>query len=207
MVNGKPYNEAIEIGKKKAAKAASCWADIARSGNALASSFGVNFPPLTKKDSDKPKGQKMKNNLSKVSPFMRGRATTDSDDVFISQKPEYLKNKCLVIRGLKKGITRAQFRSFINETGGRDIIRSFINETAGRDINVFHDVCISREYSKWLTVAIEISENDYETLSDPNIWNNNIQIRDFIGRRWWRPDWAKKMTTKDIKNSMRMQWS
>ena len=46
--SGKPYNEAYEISKKKAAEAASSWADIARSGNALASSFGVNFPPLTK---------------------------------------------------------------------------------------------------------------------------------------------------------------
>ena len=59
----------------------------------MAASFGVNFSTLSKKDSVKPKVQKMKNNLSKVSPFICGKAATDSDEVFILQKHEYLKNK------------------------------------------------------------------------------------------------------------------
>ena len=56
--SGLPASQAIEIGKKQASEAARNWADIARSGNAMAASFGVNFPTLSKKDSLKPKGQK-----------------------------------------------------------------------------------------------------------------------------------------------------
>ena len=44
--DGATQDAAIEFGKKEGAKNASSWADIARSGNALANKYNANFPEL-----------------------------------------------------------------------------------------------------------------------------------------------------------------
>ena len=102
-------------------------------------------------------------------------------------------NECLVICGLDKEISRSDFQAYINKV-------------AGRPINILRDEPISKEYSRWLTIALEISVEDFDTLNNPSIWTSGLAIREFVGWRWWRSTRPKRLTTNDIRNSMRDQW-
>ena len=193
--NGIPKEDAIEIGRIEGSKNATTWADITRSGNALAATYGANFPALAKTGTKNSNNHKKKKTLASVAPFIRGNVTTN-DNSIAAQRPqaEYMKNKCLVIRGIKKETSREEFLSYINNI-------------AGEEINIILDKVISRDYSPWLTVAVEVNEADYAKLANTDIWSNDIQIRNFVGWRWWRSERPKRMTLSEIKNSVRMQWS
>ena len=109
------------------------------------------------------------------------------------QRPIFAKKKCLVIQGLKKGISREQ-------------CLNLINNTAGKNINVLHIQILSKGYSPWLTVAIEIEDNDYDILSDISIWSNHIAIRDYVGWRFWHGPRPRKLSAHEIKNSVHDSW-
>ena len=55
----------------------------------------------------------------------------------------------------------------------------------------------------WLTVAVELSEDDFTHLLNLDTWESGIRIREFVGRRFWRQN---KITEEDRQSSVRMQW-
>ena len=200
--SGENPQTAIEIGRQTGAKTATSWADRARSNNALAANYGVNFPALANNRGRNSSSNVNKNvnknakksKLALVSPFASGNAIPSTQGIsVVSQKPSYMDNKCLVIRGLDKEISRSEFQRYINTI-------------AGRPINILRDEPISKEYSRWLTIALEISVQDFDTLNNPSIWSSDLAIREFVGWRWWRSTKPKRLTTNDIRNSMRDQW-
>ena len=192
--SGENSEIAIEIGKKAGSKTATSWTDLARSGNALAANYGTNYPALPNNSSKNNFTNVKKSKLAKVAPFTKGNASPSTNGInIVSQKPSYMNNKCLVIRGLDKEISRAN-------------LQAYINSVAGRNINILHDQPISKTYSKWLTIAIETNPEDYETLNNPSLWQSGLEIREFVGWRWWRSEKPKRLTTHDIRSSLRMQW-
>ena len=104
-----------------------------------------------------------------------------------------MNNKCLVISGLRKDASR-------------DECLEYIDRTAKRKIDVLHIEILAREYSPWLTIAVELNATDYELLTDINLWDKAIRIRDFIGWRFWHGERPKKLAPHQIKGSVRMSW-
>ena len=94
--------------------------------------------------------------LSKTAPYRRGNAANTESNM-VMQRPTFVKNKCLVISGLRKNASR------------EDCLE-YINKTANRKIEVLHIEILAREYSPWLTIAIELNATNYELLSDINLW-------------------------------------
>ena len=78
---------------------------------------------------------------------------------------------------------------------------------AERQINIHHMEVLSREINgrnfDWLTVAIELSEEDFNHLLELDTWESDIRIRAFVGRRFWRQNRISKQTRQ---TSLRMQW-
>ena len=109
------------------------------------------------------------------------------------QRPKFVKNKCLVIQGLRKGLSQKQFLDFINDA-------------AGKEVNISHIQILSKEYAPWMTVALEMDNENYEILSDISIWDNSIGIRDYVGWRYWHGPRPKKLPAEEIKKSLCMQW-
>ena len=120
--DGATQEAAIEFGKKEGSKNASSWADIARSGNALANKYNANFPELhgTGRINNANKTKK-RNGLSQISPFTRGTSTSAVDHSIATKKPSYLSNKCLVVRGIEKGTSQAEFQTYVNNIAGKPI--------------------------------------------------------------------------------------
>ena len=135
-----------------------------------------------------------RNKLSSVSPYQRGKSDAPASDIVMQRRPKFMENKCLVMQGLRKGISHNQ-------------CIDYIKKTAGRDVNVLHLEILSREYSPWMTVAIELNEEDYDVLSNINIWENSIGIRDYVGWRHWHGPRPRRLSADEIKRSVRMSWS
>ena len=105
-------------------------------------------------------------------------------------------NKSLVIVGFDKG--------FLNNKDG---ISEKISVMAGRTITIHHMEVLNREIDgrafDWLTVAIELSEEDFTHLLELNTWESGIRIRKYVGRRIWH---QKRISNQDRQNSLRLQW-
>ena len=201
---GTPTDKAMEIGRATGTAKAQSFAQAAKlrngTANAGAPSSNTEFPKLRAAASGAATSgatasgaagrAAIRNKLAKTSPYKRGNATA-TDQTMNMQKPTFMKNKCLVIRGLKKGISRGQFIEYINKT-------------AGKKINILHIQIISRVFSPWLTVAIELNTEDFELLSDVNIWHTSIGIREYIGWRHWHGERPKRLPPQEIRNSVRM---
>ena len=209
---GTPTDKAIEIGRATGTAKAHSFAQAAKlrnsTTNAGAPSPNTEFPELRAAVSGAAVSgaatsgaaasgsagkAAMRNKLAKTAPYKRGNATA-TDQTMNMQKPTFMNNKCLVIRGLKKGISREQFIEYIDKT-------------AGKKINILHTQIISRVYSPWLTVAIELNTEDFELLSDVNIWHTSIGIREYIGWRHWHGERPKRVPPQEIRNSVRMSWA
>ena len=78
-----------------------------------------------------------------------------------------------------------------------------IDVIAGRTITIHHMEAISRKINDWLTVAIELPEEDFNHLLELDTWESGIRIRTFVGRRFWRQNRISKQTRQ---SSLRMQW-
>ena len=196
--NGENPQTAIEIGKKIGAKNATSWADLARTNNSLTANYSVNYPALSHGRNNPINVNKKvkKSRLAQVKPFVSGSATQIPQGIsIVSQKPNYLNNKCLVIRGFDKAIL-----------DNKEQFQLYINKIAGKHINILFDKPISKSYSTWLTIVLELSVEDFDILNNPSLWTNGLSIREFVGWRWWRSEKPKRLTTNDIRNSMRDQW-
>ena len=40
---------------------------------------------------------------------------------------------------------------------------------------------LAKDYSKWCTIAIELSSTDYDLLSSPSFWDSGIRFQDYVG--------------------------
>ena len=201
VIKGIPMEEAIVLGKKIGEAKANSFAQVLKQGNIANStvpqagptqSRGANseYPSLLKPGAAARVANR--NKLAKTAPYKRGNAAT-TDHNMVMQKPTFMKNKCLVISGLRKNASREE-------------CLEYIDKTANRKIDVLHIEILAREYSPWLTIAVELNETDYELLTDINLWNKNIRIRDFIGWRFWHGERPKKLAPHQIKGSVRMSW-
>ena len=129
--------------------------------------------------------------LYKTSPYLEGeKAGTEAS--IAAPRPDGYNKKCLVISGIEKSVTKSKF---IED----------LNRKAERDIDISHIEVLSKSYNPWLTVAIELSEDDYTELFDSSFWEIGMRIRPYIGRKFWRG--LPRLTPQQIKNAVRDQWS
>ena len=127
--------------------------------------------------------------LAQSFPYKTG--TGDSIGLAAS-KPSWHANKTLVVAGIDK-------RFLENKDG----IIEKIGVIAGRTITIHHMEVLSKEINDWLTVAIELPEEDFNHLLELDTWESGIRIRTFVGRRFWRQNRISKQTRQ---SSLRMQW-
>ena len=149
-------------------------------------------------------GNKKKKTLANKAPYEHGKGSAmchsgKSISIRPRAKPEYLSNECLVVAGLNPELTEDELKAEIIYAAGRDIDFKFIQILSGED--------------QWyLTVAIELNEEDYKLLFDPNFWDPHCHIRKFLGNRWWRGERKgprqpqKRLTYEQRKNMARAQW-
>ena len=131
--------------------------------------------------------------LSKRNPYKSG--TNDAPVRSVAPvKPEYLSNKCLVISGIDLGITEAQWKESVNEKVDKQIDFKAITT-------------LSKEGSSWITVAVELSDEDYELLANPDIWGRRIRLRPFTGWRFWRGERPQRPKPDQLRTAVRMQWT
>ena len=193
---GIPREQAINIGRTTGSLNAQSFAQAAKKNNANIARGAMprsEFPQLTSPTLGSGNKVVLRNKLSKAVPYKRGKVTVNNQSMS-RQRPSFMNNKCLVIRGLRKGISLNQ-------------CVDYIEKTAGRKINILHIEPISREYSPWMTVAIELDLDDYELLSDINIWETSIGIRDYVGWCHWHGERPKRLAPHEIRNSVRMSWA
>ena len=95
-------------------------------------------------------------------------------------------------------------KKFLKDKKG---ISEKIDLLAGRAITIQHMEVLSREVKgrafNWLTVAVELSGDDFTHLLNLNTWETGIRIREFVGRRFWRQN---KISKEDRQNTVRMSW-
>ena len=131
--------------------------------------------------------------LSQTCPYKAG---TGDNIGLAAPKPSWCANKTLVIAGINK--------EFLNYKEG---INEKIDILASRAITIHHMEVLSREVkgraSDWLTVAVELSEDDFTHLLDLDTWESGIRIREYVGRRFWCQN---KISKEDRLSSIRMQW-
>ena len=79
-------------------------------------------------------------------------------------KPNFLNNKCLVIKGIGKELNIPQ-------------IYNKINVIAGKLIRFLHkSVILSKNSQKFRTIGFELNDEDYNILIDEHIWDKTIQF-------------------------------
>ena len=190
------HGAAIGISPDKAAALASI------AGEQLAKSFSQavgsapdkaidsnRFPPLAPSNAWHPANKnKGKRRLNR---YQLGSKPTDIG--LAAPKPEWCDYKTLVIAGLDKRLLSQ-----------KEVICEKISELAGKTINIHHMEILSKEYNHWLTIAIELSADDYTLLNDQSFWQSGLRIRPFQGRRGWR---QKHLTKTDRTNSVHMSWT
>ena len=144
----------------KSYAAAAATADVADAGG----------PPWRTVRSTSNRNNKRK--LSVISPYKIGTCVTETPRI-AAKKPDYLSNKCVVISGIDKSTTVQD-------------LQSYVNEIAERDITFLHVEPLNYPTSWWRTLAIELSDDDYQVLNNPEIWEAGLKIRDFKGWKFWR---------------------
>ena len=107
-------------------------------------------------------------------------------------KPDYLKNKVLVVSRMDKNINGKRFQDFIDDKAKKHIELLYVQQ-------------LNKTISTYSTIAIELNDENYELLSNSNFWEGGIAIKPYIGRRWWRS--APRPSTQTIKSSVRQQWT
>ena len=138
----------------------------------------------------KPKNKKR---LAQSVPYQKGTCTESNGVSIARTKPQYLQNKVLVVSGMPLDINQSK-------------LEAYINPKADRKINLLYVARLDREYSEWATIAIELNDEDYETLAKPDFWQQNVWIRPWKGWRFWRSARRKVLKPQDIKNAARRKW-
>ena len=124
--------------------------------------------------------------------YKKGKCVS-SDNSIAAERPKYLDGKCLVVSRIKRDTTKSDFISYINRIAGKNV--NFLSSPRN----------LAKDYSTWRTVAIELSNEDYEILSNPDIWDSNLRIKDFVGRRYWHNK-ASIMSVNERKSTVYQSW-
>ena len=131
--------------------------------------------------------------LSQTRPYKAGAGESIG---LAAPKPSWYARKTLVIAGIDK--------KYLKDKKG---LSDKLDLLANRSIDIQHMEVLSREVKgrayNWLTVAIELSEDDFKHLVNLDTWETGIRIREFVGRRFWRQN---KISKEDRLNSVRMSW-
>ena len=85
-------------------------------------------------------------------------------------------------------------------------IQDYINKIANKNVKFLHSpVNIAKDYAEWRTLAIELSNEDYNILSNPNLWSAKLRIKDFVGRRFWRNK-ASNISANERRSTVYQSW-
>ena len=117
------------------------------------------------------------NNIAKTpkpSLYKRGTATSQTTSIaYKNIRPAHLDNKCLVVSRI------------IPDTTDQEL-KDHVNEIAGKPINIKHIKNITRkDFTKWRTVVLELTPDDFNLLLDENRWDPSLGIREFSGYKYW----------------------
>ena len=134
-----------------------------------------------------------KNAVKKRAIYSRGTAS-ESYRSLAGELPEYFKNKVLVISPVSKELNKNQLKDSINKIAGKDI--DFLSDF----------IILSKTYQSTRTIAIELNDKDYRILSDTKLWNPNMKLSEFNGRRFWRNN-NLRLSPTERKNAMKDSWN
>ena len=196
IVDGKSPVEAISAGTNAATMVAKSYAAAAaatgggtgnagfgRHQNSYGNSHGAN--------------NKKRARLSEVAPYRAGTAVATGTSI-AAKKPDHINNKCMVIAGINKDVSRSEFLSYVNDIAEKEITFKRIEN-------------LNRTDSWWRTIAVELSDEDYNILNKPEIWENGISLREYRGWRFWHG--PKRRSTHNsnnpntARNAVRESWS
>ena len=135
--------------------------------------------------------------LSQIAAYKNGSKGAE-DNKLAAAKPDWLSNKTLVVAGIDKSL-----RSSKQQLEAK--ITDMTSKYAGYNIKLLYTEILSKERSPWLTIAIELSPDDFDKLYCEEAWEEGLKVREFIGRRFWRL--PKRMTKSEIKRSVRHSWA
>ena len=121
---------------------------------------------------------------AKPSSYKRGNASpmNTTSIAFKHIRPAHLDNKCLAVSRIDRSISKTQCREYINAIAKKEINILFLKDITRKD------------FKKWRTIVLELSPEDYTLLSDENLWDPSIGIREFSGYKYWRNE--KKTNTQ-----------
>ena len=130
--------------------------------------------------------------LPKFAQYKKGTNQAIGIDI-AAEKPKYMEHKCIVVSRVKRETTIPQ-------------IQDYINKIANKNVKFLHSpVNIAKDYSEWRTLAIELSNEDYNILSNPNLWSAKLRIKDFVGRRFWRNK-ASNISANERRSTVNQSW-
>ena len=205
--SGLPVDDAVKVGGDVASQVAKSYSESIkqnRSGNKTggggtgSGGAGAQQPILTASNPSPPSSQwryvggnkKNKKRLSQTVPYQKGTATAMQGVSIARPKSEIVENKALVVSGMPTDINGAR-------------MKKYIDAKAARAVELLKVVRLDREHAGWAAVVIELNDNDYNLLSNPDFWEEDVYIRAWTGPRFWRRKFIKP---HERKNLLRRQW-
>ena len=134
--------------------------------------------------------RKNKKRLSQTVPYQKGTATAINGVSIARPKSEIVQNKALVVSGMPLDINGTK-------------MKKYIHAKAKREVELLKVIRLDREFAGWAAVVIELSDDDYNLLSSPDFWEEDVYIRAWTGPRFWRRKFIKP---QERMNSVRRQW-
>ena len=135
----------------------------------------------------------LQNPVKQNTKYLRGTASTPNRNL-AGEIPEHFKNKVIVISPVSKELNQNQ-------------IKEEINRIAGKVINYKSDlILLNKTCQNSRTIAFELNDDDFMLLSNRSLWNSNMLISEFTGRRFWRQN-KIKLTNTERKNAKRDSWN
>ena len=135
----------------------------------------------------------LQNPVKQKPKYLRGTASTPNRSL-AGEMPEHFKNKVIVISPVSKELNQNQ-------------IKEEINRIAGKVINYKSDlILLNKTCQNSRTIAFELNDDDFMLLSNRSLWNSNMLISEFTGRRFWRQN-KIKITNTERKNAKRDSWN
>ena len=192
--SGKTEEETQEIAMNAATETCKSYAEmLAKKRSNVKINNGVNVRPVAGAVAQ-PWQTQNKNNKAKkshIGQYKKGKCLTPELSI-AAKRPKYLDSKCLVVSGVDRETSKTQFQNYINSI-------------AGKNINFLGCRNLAKDYSRWRTVAIELCDEDYLILSNPDLWDSKLLIKDFVGRRYWHNK-ASTMTANERKSTVYQSW-
>ena len=192
--SGKSEEEIQEIAMTTATETCKSYAEmLAKKRSNVQTNNGNNVRPVAGAV-DQPWQTQNKYNKAKkshIGQYKKGKVVAP-DISIAAERPKYLDSKCLVVSRVNRDTSKSQFQNYINSI-------------AGKNIKILNCRNLAKDYSRWRTVAIELCDEDYSILSNQDLWDSELRIKDFVGRRFWHNK-ASIMTANERKSSVYQSW-